>query len=118
MNNFCTPSGVDIRIFFKLKDGKSIEMSTIQAITFEEDFLGQTSGTLISLIVDNDVLNQYRFTIQDIELKTIIEEKEIMKASFENVIFQKRAGGVSIDDLVMEMSYNFTATKFDSWKKL
>lgn len=135
-------SGVDVKIYFEYKeDYKDFEPFTgegqgecipdIQAISWSvqytrpknwaEDWLPDLpsiEGTIIAIVFDRDTISLRKDGVKNIYLESVNEYGNGMNARLNNITFTNQSYGVSIDDIISELNWTYTAESFDHWKKI
>jgi hypothetical protein len=112
-------SGADLKFYLELQNGQKKYIPEFREISWKEDLIeNQVRGQLIFIIFDRDALVPFLQDVKNIHLKVATAVKRISELKFENVIFTERRESLSVDDLISEIHYSFTAQSCTSWKKL
>lgn len=102
-------SAVDVKVSLE-KGTESTVYAEIQAVSAAEDLVhGGVSGTIVAIVFDKDPLREWVGKTFDIVLRASSEYGDRATSVIKDARFSSISWGVSIDDLVMEVCYNFEA---------
>jgi hypothetical protein len=114
-------SGMDIKVYFEYDDGTVECIPEIQAISWDIKFLLGPSvshpieGSIVAILFDEDSIALRKNKIQNIVLRAANEYGQCAVARLESVRFKRLQYGISIDDIVSECNWTYTAERFEHW---
>jgi len=117
---FFVAGSVDIKVYLIDKEGREETFPECQSISIDENIWNDSeiTGKLINILYDFDTLKLFP-NLDKIKLISCRENgTPVAKCMLEGVILTKRSWGVSIDDLITEIHYDFVAKSCSSWVPL
>lgn len=113
-----SPSGIDTKVYARLNDNSLIQIQEIQAISVKENNGYAFIELITALFTDDTIAHLLKCNgIKDFVVESRTEHGSILKAEFLNVTFLERRWGISVDDLITEITTKFICMSCIPWTK-
>ncbi len=113
--SFTSFGGTDIKLK-KSKDGQEETVGLVQLVDIERTIsTGEVVGRFVFALVEPSLLTTPRQEDGDYFLFANNEYGNQTKFILNNLVFTKERWGVTVDDIVLEVSVSFTAINKEGW---
>jgi hypothetical protein len=103
----------------KSKDGKTETVGLVQLVDIKRTIsTGEIVGRFVFVLVEPNLLITPRQEDGDYFLFANNEYGQQAKFVLDNLVFTEEKWGITVDDIVMEISVSFTATNKEGWKPI
>jgi hypothetical protein len=117
-------AGIDCKVYFVIDDGSADSCPEIQSLSWSTDLEAQScAGTILAIMFDHPpilveeaIQAQTRGKKVTVHLNFQNEYGAVSHAVLENVKFKKSSFGISVDDIVLTVRYDYTSA-LPKWDK-